>query len=242
MSKDTTTITAYIDFKNKLKLDNWIKQHNYKMTKLIIDSIEFYTENYEFIKSGQVLYHKIKQILTPIKGYIQMAKESCPIDSKETLQFLDDIDVGYKSLEKFFKNYYASKNSEDEEYDILYIEDDPPTIRMITKHVERNGYTIKSLTSAEKCLEELEHSRIKPKLFLLDISLSEGGKEGIDLCKNLKNDENYQHLPIVLISAIISNNKEEIKKIKAETKADYIITKPFNFENFNKIFKFISEK
>lgn len=240
INKRNATITAYIDFNTKTKWDNWIKQHNYKMTTLIIDSVKYYIENYETIVSKEEFSNKIRQILTPISGYIEMALESCPNDAKETSEFLNEINKGYTSLNDYLKRYYDTINSEAQEVDILYIEDDKPTTRMVTKHVKRRGYTIKNLETAEKCLEDLESLKLKPKLILIDLSLRKDLMQGEELCKQLKSNNLYKKIPIVLISAMLGDYKDA-EKVKIENKADYIIIKPFKFDEFDAIFKFLNK-
>ena len=62
-----------------------------------------------------------------------------------------------------------------------------------------------------------------PDLILLDLMLPK--IDGYKVCRMLKFDERYKHIPIVILSA---RTQEIDKQLARETGADLFITKPYN--------------
>jgi two-component system, OmpR family, alkaline phosphatase synthesis response regulator PhoP len=62
-----------------------------------------------------------------------------------------------------------------------------------------------------------------PDLILLDLMLPK--IDGYKVCRMLKFDERYRHIPVVILSA---RTQEVDKQMAKETGADLFITKPYN--------------
>ena len=116
-------------------------------------------------------------------------------------------------------------------YDILLIEDDLATIRLVTNYFESEGVTCKGVITGTKGLEELEYNT--PKVIILDIILPD--YSGFDICKKIKSNQKLKNIPVFLFPTIgflhdyVEENIEELK-------ADGYILKPFNFNDFDIIF------
>ncbi|MHA2289508.1 MAG: histidine kinase dimerization/phospho-acceptor domain-containing protein, partial [Promethearchaeota archaeon] len=116
--------------------------------------------------------HALKEPLTSIKGYSQLLLESEEYRNKlsnhveETIKNIFDQS---NLLEGIIKNFLDNIQPDSSPYDILLIEDDLPTIRLITNYFENKEYICKGLASGTKGLEELK--RTLPKVILLDIIL-----------------------------------------------------------------------
>ena len=76
---------------------------------------------------------------------------------------------------------------ESQQYDILLIEDDLATIRLLKSYFESKGYSCKGVISGTKGIEELRTST--PKIILLDIILPD--LSGYDLCKMIKSEKKF---------------------------------------------------
>lgn len=104
---------------------------------------------------------------------------------------------------------------------ILVIEDEAPIREMLSFVLEQNGYEAleaKSLEDAQKYLVEPY-----PVLVLLDWMLP--GASGIQIAKQLKQNDFTKHIPIIMLTA----RGEEEDKIKGlEIGADDYMTKPFS--------------
>ncbi|MBY8988496.1 MAG: hypothetical protein KGD61_08575, partial [Candidatus Lokiarchaeota archaeon] len=106
--------------------------------------------------------HTLKEPLTSIKGYSQLLLEN--YREKLSDQVLDTVKNIFEQsvlLEKKIINILDNIKVESE-YDVLLIEDDLATIRLITSYFDSKGYKCKGVVSGSKGLEELGNS--VPKL------------------------------------------------------------------------------
>ncbi|MGV9171793.1 MAG: response regulator [Promethearchaeia archaeon] len=177
--------------------------------------------------------HSLKEPLTTIKGFSQLLLENYKNElDEEVMDTVNNIFKSSKELESKIRKILDDIKVENSEYDILLIEDDLSTIKLITSYFESKGYSCKGVISASKGLEELRNS--KPKLILLDIILPD--KSGYELCKLIKSDEDYADIPIFLLTAIPA---AEVEKKMEEIGADGYILKPFDFSDFEVIFEYL---
>ncbi|MFA5524377.1 MAG: response regulator transcription factor [Tissierellales bacterium] len=104
---------------------------------------------------------------------------------------------------------------------MIYIVEDDKNIRELESYaLESSGYEVKSFENSiafySACKEHL------PDLVLLDIMLPE--VDGLDILKNLRNQEKTKDIPIIMITA----RTTEIDKVKGlDFGADDYISKPF---------------
>ncbi|MBD1909319.1 MULTISPECIES: hybrid sensor histidine kinase/response regulator [unclassified Leptolyngbya] len=104
---------------------------------------------------------------------------------------------------------------------ILVVDDEPSGAAVIQALLHREGYRMTYRDSGEKALAEME--AIAPDLILLDVMMP--GLNGIEVCDRLKSDSQWQHIPIIMVTALSS--KEDLANA-LETGADDFITKPVN--------------
>ena len=83
------------------------------------------------------------------------------------------------------------------------------------------GYEVIKAQHGKNALEKINKQKID--LILLDVMMPE--MNGFDVCKTIKEDEKYRHIPVVLITALRSK-EDRIKGIEAG--ADDFISKPFD--------------
>lgn len=104
---------------------------------------------------------------------------------------------------------------------ILVVEDEHDILELLTYNLENEGYkTYKSL-SGEEALSEVY--KINPDLILLDLMLP--GVDGLEVCKQLKQDERTREVPILMVTA---KSEDSDIIIGLELGADDYITKPFS--------------
>lgn len=104
---------------------------------------------------------------------------------------------------------------------ILIVEDDEDISELISYNLNKNGFNAISSPSGENGLEKLQKNN--PDLILLDLMLP--GIDGFEFCKNLKADEQFKNIPIVMLTA----RGEDADIITGlELGADDYITKPFS--------------
>ena len=109
-------------------------------------------------------------------------------------------------------------------FDILYIEDNELERNTIDTYFKRKDVDIKSVETSEEGLDILKAST--PQAILLDIDLKTSNIDGTKLCQMLKSKMLYKAIPIILISAVVS--EKEKKEILTITEAEEIIIKPID--------------
>ena len=110
---------------------------------------------------------------------------------------------------------------------ILVVDDDADLLELVTLVLKRSNYQVTALQDGEKVVPTVDS--VLPDIILMDIYL--GSTDGRNICKNLKTDEKYQGIPIILYSAG-NITPQSIK----DSLADSFIVKPFNnAEILNKI-------
>jgi DNA-binding response OmpR family regulator len=109
---------------------------------------------------------------------------------------------------------------------ILVIDDNQDILLMLKTMLTIKGYGV----SVKDNIKGLESSikELKPDVILMDMLLS--GADGREVCKELRKNAAFAHIPIVMISAH-SHVKEEC----IEAGANYFMEKPFDMNNLIKI-------
>jgi len=244
--RDKERISLYVSEDTKSKWLDYTKNNgSLTISKLIRQAVETFIES-KSIESSRTLKklnkhtisnisHTLKEPLTSIKGYSQLLLENY----KEKLNdhILDTVKNIFEQsvlLETKIINILDNIKVESE-YDVLLIEDDLATIRLITSYFDSKGYKCKGVVSGSKGLEELGHSI--PKLILLDIILPD--LNGYDICKTIKSDNEWSNIPLYFLTAIAGS---EVEKNLEDTKANGYILKPFNFSDFEVIFDILKSK
>ena len=249
-TRDKERISLYVDDKIKGNWQKFINRNKKSFptfSELIRQSVKSFMEDSSRVSSElsklnpstlSNISHALKEPLTSIKGYSQLLLESEEFKGKlsehveETIKNIFDQS---NLLENIIKNFLDNIEPESTPYDILLIEDDLATIRLITSYFESKHYICKGVISGTKGLQELR--RVVPKVILLDIILPD--LSGYDICQTIKTDNTYKKIPVYFLTAISAS---EIKKRLNETLADGYILKPFNFSDFNVIFEILNGK
>jgi DNA-binding response OmpR family regulator len=104
---------------------------------------------------------------------------------------------------------------------ILILDDDPDISMMIKMMLEYKGFSVAVAERAEKMEEVLPHDKFN--LIIMDMLLS--GVNGVDICMKLKKDQQYAHIPIIMISA-----HPNAKTVCLDAGADHFVAKPFDME------------
>ena len=106
---------------------------------------------------------------------------------------------------------------------ILIVEDEAGIARMIQVLLEARGFsTVVCHAGAEALQRMAEHA---VDLVLLDIMMP--GMDGHEVCRRLKADEQWRHIPVIMLTAK-DTTRDLVRGL--EIGADDYITKPFNTE------------
>jgi formate hydrogenlyase transcriptional activator len=106
------------------------------------------------------------------------------------------------------------------ENDILIVDDEIASLRLLTELLEKEGYRVRPTERAQTAIDAALAT--PPSLILLEVRLPE--MDGFELCLRLKQDERTRHVPIIFVSAL-HDTEARINGFKAGG-ADFI-SKPF---------------
>ena len=103
---------------------------------------------------------------------------------------------------------------------LLLVDDEPAVVDILQMRLEHHGYIVITAYDGQEALEKARSCR--PALILLDIMLPK--IDGYKVCKMLKFDELYRHIPIIMQTAL---SQPEDQRLAYESGADDYLTKPF---------------
>lgn len=82
---------------------------------------------------------------------------------------------------------------------ILIIDDDKDMVESMRVVLESAGYVVATAKTGEEGLQETRAQA--PDLIILDVMM-ENGDKGFEVARILKKDAAYQHIPIIMLTAI----------------------------------------
>jgi len=223
-------ISILIDEETKNEWINFTKENDVaSISKLIRESVAFYMDfklKLPQFEDFSNISHNLKEPLTTIKGFSELLMEDYKHElSWDVLSKVRDIFDKSVDLEERINNLDIKRISRKDQYDILIVDDDAYTIKLLTDIFEAKGYICEKASTGKDAFELLEKS--KPKLILLDIILPD--INGYEICKKLKTRKELVKVPIYYITAVSPN---EVKKNMKETGADGYFLKPFKLTDF----------
>jgi CheY-like chemotaxis protein len=102
---------------------------------------------------------------------------------------------------------------------ILVIDDEPDILLLMKAGLSQKGYSVKVSSSCNEGLDIFYE--FQPDLVLMDINV--GSEDGREMCRAIKTQAVYEHIPVILFSA----NNEALRSYK-EYGATAALDKPFN--------------
>ena len=214
------SVNSYIDNVNQI-LQKEIERKEYD-EKSINDSIREAIDAFEI---HTTLHEELKQKLSPLKVSILMLN-SVLNEPKKLTESIENVKNALLELESSIKRHFEKPKLTRliKKFDILYIEDNELERKTVDTYFKRKDVDIKSVETSEEGLDILKVST--PLAILLDIDLKTSNINGVKLCQMLKSKMLYKEIPIILISAVVS--EKEKKEILTITEADDIIIKPID--------------
>ena len=104
---------------------------------------------------------------------------------------------------------------------ILIIDDDPATTRLLEVLLRREGYNIQSENLSEKAIQTSKS--FSPNLIILDLMMP--GVDGMSVCRDMKDDPELENIPIIMFTAV---NQPEVKDEAKNAGINEYITKPIH--------------
>ncbi|MDI9879293.1 hybrid sensor histidine kinase/response regulator transcription factor [Flectobacillus longus] len=151
------------------------------------------------------------------------------IDSKNMNIFLLELPIHHayefdirKEVVSVSSNNIPQKISQDERPTILLVEDNYEIAQFIGEKLEEN-YHILRANNGQVALELIESESVQ--LVLSDVMMPI--MDGFELCKYLKSNQQYSHIPVILLTA---KNTLQAKIVGLELGADAYIEKPFSLD------------
>lgn len=108
---------------------------------------------------------------------------------------------------------------------ILVVDDDPDILSVMEILLSMKGFTVDVTARGDNTFSKIES--FQPDLILLDVLIS--GHDGRTICKEIKENENLRHLPVLMLSA-----HPGAAATISDYGADGFISKPFDVENLLK--------
>jgi len=127
--------------------------------------------------------------------------------------------------------------------EILLVEDNPADVRLTTEALQEQKI-YNNLSVVNDGVEAIAFLRregkyaqaMKPDLILLDLNLPK--KDGREVLKEIKSDDDLKTIPIVVLT--VSKSEEDILRAY-NLNANCYITKPVDLDQFMKVIKYVQE-
>jgi DNA-binding response OmpR family regulator len=118
---------------------------------------------------------------------------------------------------------------------ILIADDDPQILTMLGIRLAKKGYTIIEASDGLQTLKQARENH--PDLVLLDVMMP--GKNGWEVAKELRSDDELKNIGIVMLTAIGEKVNELTSPLYG---ADAYVDKPFDFNDLEKKIKTILDE
>lgn len=114
---------------------------------------------------------------------------------------------------------------------ILVVDDDELVLMALDELLRPEGYEVHSVSSGTQALKRLDETTYD--LLVLDIIMPE--MDGFDLCKRIREREDYRETPVLFLTA---KSREEDRMKGLEAGANLFLSKPISPD---KLLKIVSE-
>ncbi len=104
---------------------------------------------------------------------------------------------------------------------VLIVDDEEDILEMIEYNLAKEGYGVTRAQTGEKALRKIQEEL--PDLVILDLMLP--GMDGLDVCRQIKNDSRTVHVPVLMLTA---KGTEADIVAGLELGADDYVIKPFS--------------
>jgi two-component system alkaline phosphatase synthesis response regulator PhoP len=118
---------------------------------------------------------------------------------------------------------------------ILIVDDEPDFCLIVQGQLEKEGFEVDLAYNGVEGMEKVQEN--PPDAIVLDVMMPE--KDGYELCKELKEDENFCDIPVLLLTAVASHvtSTRYSHADGMSTEADDYIAKPASAEEISKSLK-----
>jgi two-component system alkaline phosphatase synthesis response regulator PhoP len=112
---------------------------------------------------------------------------------------------------------------------ILVVDDEPDFASIVQANLEKEGFDVEVAYDGVEGLEKVKAN--PPDAIVLDVMMP--NKDGYEMCKDLKGDDKYKDIPVVLLTAVASHvtSTRYSHSDGMSTEADDYIPKPASAED-----------
>ncbi|MFW9896551.1 MAG: PleD family two-component system response regulator [Candidatus Thorarchaeota archaeon] len=218
-------------FKEMIDKNTYITQYDeIKLDTLIKKAIDAFEIGNNFQEELKQKISPLKLSLLVLKNYVE-GNEEFSENIQNTIKALEDLELTVKhhfeepNIIRFVKKI-----------DLLYIEDNELERKTVENYYKFNGLNVKAVETSDEALYLLKN--LTPRVILLDLNLKTSNLDGVKFCKMLKSSSKFNGIPIILISAVYSENEKA--KVIASSGADDIIFKPIDkLKELDLLFKYL---
>jgi CheY-like chemotaxis protein len=105
----------------------------------------------------------------------------------------------------------------------LIIDDDPDLVAATRFILEKNNFKVVATEELSRAPQIIATE--KPDVIILDIMFGENSSGGIDLCRTLKEDPHFSHIPIIMFTSINQKFPIDIHQDETWLPADSFLDK-----------------
>jgi len=109
---------------------------------------------------------------------------------------------------------------------ILIVDDEQDILTYLSTLLEDNGYDTVLAKNGEEALKQMEAAL--PDLITLDISMP--GKSGVKFYRDMKVDDRWKHIPIIIITGVSEDFKKFISSRQQVPPPEGYLSKPIEKE------------
>ena len=118
---------------------------------------------------------------------------------------------------------------------ILVVDDEPDFAGIVQQNLEKEGFEVEVAYDGEEGLEKVQAN--PPDAIVLDVMMP--GKDGYQVCSELKADDRFADIPIILLTAVASHvtSTRYSHRDGMSTEADDYLAKPASAEEITESIK-----
>jgi two-component system alkaline phosphatase synthesis response regulator PhoP len=118
---------------------------------------------------------------------------------------------------------------------ILVVDDEPDFASIVQQNLEKEGFEVEVAYDGNEGLEKIKAN--PPDAIVLDVMMP--GKDGYQVCSELKADERYEAIPVILLTAVASHvtSTRYSHADGMSTEADDYLAKPASAEQITESIK-----
>ena len=205
------------------------------------------------LRNAQLLLHQVNMLPTGMKGNV--VPSLVPVDAVMTqmtapapkplvkneekgsdakMVGIDDSNVA--KVASSHENVVAPEGEQEKRFTMLMVDDSPDMCRFVHDYF-RGEYNVLTASNGEVALERLEEND-NIDLVVSDVNMPK--MDGLELCKRIKTDLKWSHIPVILLTG---RRGDHVEVEGLRLGADDYITKPFNVEMLRlRVKKFIEKR